>query len=222
MLGTNPVVCSRPLEQSGEGKANLVGGGETKNGQGAGADDGDYATAHKIKVLALTRMSERPTSPAQIAREIGEGMSASNVSYHVRTLLKADLVELVDERPVRGATEHLYRTVKLSSLSDEEFAELSEEEKRAWVETAIGLYGADAMQSLETKTLLQHDDFQMFRTALKVDGEGWDAIREVYIAAQKQVEVIKAESELRIAESDGPSMPILSFLGLFEMTPTQA
>jgi hypothetical protein len=36
------------------------------------------------------------------------GASLSNVSYHVRQLAKAGLIELVATRPRRGALEHYY------------------------------------------------------------------------------------------------------------------
>jgi DNA-binding transcriptional ArsR family regulator len=54
-------------------------------------------------------------SPSQIADELE--LPIGNVSYHVRVLADADLIELVDEIPRRGALEHLYRAKARGELN---------------------------------------------------------------------------------------------------------
>jgi predicted ArsR family transcriptional regulator len=49
----------------------------------------------------------RVLSPSDLSRELQ--IPLSNTNYHVTELAKADLIELVRERQVRGATEHFYR-----------------------------------------------------------------------------------------------------------------
>lgn len=49
-----------------------------------------------------------PNSAVGLAREYE--MSRQRVGYHMRALEQAGLIEAVDERPVRGLTEKLYRT----------------------------------------------------------------------------------------------------------------
>lgn len=48
-------------------------------------------------------------SPVQISGEIGEPLG--NVSYHVKILVQAGVIELAATRPVRGALEHVYKLV---------------------------------------------------------------------------------------------------------------
>src|SRR6201992_1839652 len=66
--------------------------------------------AHPTRARAFTILNERIASPVEIAQDIGKDVG--HVGYHVRKLLQLDLVELVDERPVRGAVEHFYRAIE--------------------------------------------------------------------------------------------------------------
>ena len=52
----------------------------------------------------------RTLSPSDLSYELRTPLS--NVNYHVTELHRTGLVELVGERPVRGATEHFYREAK--------------------------------------------------------------------------------------------------------------
>jgi DNA-binding transcriptional ArsR family regulator len=61
-----------------------------------------------LEVLALD--GGRVLSPSDLSYELRTPLS--NVNYHVTELNRTGLVELVGERPVRGATEHFYREAK--------------------------------------------------------------------------------------------------------------
>jgi predicted transcriptional regulator len=175
-------------------------------------------TSHKVKVRCLTRMAEKPTSAAEVGREMG--LTASGIAYHIRTLVELGLIEQVEERPVRGTVEHFFRTVDMSEISDGDYADLPSDLRRNWIETILALYSADAQFSLEGEVLLEHDDPHLSRTAMKVDREGWEDIKAVFAWAQRRVEAIKAESEIRLAEEEAePPMYLLSYLSLFEMPP---
>lgn len=62
-----------------------------------------------LEVLALD--GGRTLSPSDLSYELRTPLS--NVNYHVTELNRTGLVELVGERPVRGATEHFYREAKV-------------------------------------------------------------------------------------------------------------
>lgn len=68
------------------------------------------ATAHPVRVSILEVLSidaGRTLSPTDISRELQ--IPLSNTNYHVTELAKADLIDLVGQRQVRGAVEHFYR-----------------------------------------------------------------------------------------------------------------
>jgi DNA-binding transcriptional ArsR family regulator len=63
---------------------------------------------HKLRRRILRVMSNRePISPRELSELLGE--SLSNVSYHVRVLAECGVIEAVEMRQVRGATQHFYR-----------------------------------------------------------------------------------------------------------------
>ena len=83
------------------------------------------ATAHPLRVSILEILGidgGRILSPSDLSKELQ--IPLSNTNYHVTELAKADLIELVRERQVRGATEHFYR------LPAKATAERSREETR--------------------------------------------------------------------------------------------
>lgn len=93
------------------------------------------ATAHPLRVSILEILGidgGRTLSPSDLSRELQ--IPLSNTNYHVTELAKSDLIELVRERQVRGATEHFYRlpmedTGELGGKSEGD-AETEEEEAR--------------------------------------------------------------------------------------------
>jgi len=73
----------------------------------------------RISILEVLELDEgRCLSPNDLSWELQ--MPLSNINYHVTELYNAGLLELVDERPVRGATEHFYRLA--GSEADSPFA----------------------------------------------------------------------------------------------------
>jgi DNA-binding transcriptional ArsR family regulator len=81
------------------------------------------AFVHPLKLRILARMAEPPPpravshgapepgwSPNGLYAAVGDTLT--NVSYHVRQLEKAGLIELVATKPRRGALEHYYRPGK--------------------------------------------------------------------------------------------------------------
>jgi DNA-binding transcriptional ArsR family regulator len=110
-----------PNEHSLNGHANGSSNGvvAAKNGNGRPRAAGSIpvnwerlarATAHPIRVSILEILGidgGRVLSPSDLSRELQ--IPLSNTNYHVTELAKSDLIELVRERQVRGATEHFYR-----------------------------------------------------------------------------------------------------------------
>ena len=68
------------------------------------------ANTHPIRVAVLEALSidgGRTLSPKELSLELREPLAT--VNYHVGRLAACGLLELVGQRPVRGATEHFYR-----------------------------------------------------------------------------------------------------------------
>jgi DNA-binding IclR family transcriptional regulator len=76
------------------------------------------ANTHPLRISILEVLAidgGRTLSPSDLSYELRTPLS--NVNYHVTELHRTGLVELVGERPVRGATEHFYRETKAAKSS---------------------------------------------------------------------------------------------------------
>jgi predicted ArsR family transcriptional regulator len=68
------------------------------------------SVAHPLRISILEILGidgGRTMSPIELCQELQ--IPLSNTNYHVTELAKDGLIVLVDERAVRGATEHFYR-----------------------------------------------------------------------------------------------------------------
>lgn len=68
------------------------------------------ANTHPLRISIVEILSldgGRVLSPSDLSYELNAPLS--KVNYHVTELANSGIIELVGERPVRGATEHFYR-----------------------------------------------------------------------------------------------------------------
>jgi DNA-binding transcriptional ArsR family regulator len=174
------------------------------------------AVAHPVRTRCLVVLAERVASPAEIARELN--LDVSKVGYHVSALAQANLIEQVGSRPVRGAVEHFYKAIELPLVSDEQESELPLAERRVFAESVLSIYAANAAHAIEDGTLLGRTDNHLTRLAMHVDEEGWQEMTDAYMGLYERVMEIRAASADRIGPgTESASIPVLSFLSLFEM-----
>jgi DNA-binding transcriptional ArsR family regulator len=172
--------------------------------------------AHPLRSRCLSVLAERTASPNELAIALNE--EVGNVSYHVKQLLKMEAIELVSERPVRGAVEHFYRAVKRPLVNDEQFAALSLEERLQFARHILQLSTADAATALDATTFGQRPDHHISRLPVLVDEEGWKELGEIYgEALQRTLDVQAASTERMASEPDLPTIPATVITMFFEM-----
>ncbi len=178
--------------------------------------------AHPVRCRLMAIFADRVASPNEIAQELG--MSVGDVSYHVRTLKDAGIIELVQERPVRGSTEHFYRAViKNIVLTEEAYANLSLDERVAFARLTFQVATAEASCSLETKKFGERDNHHIARMPFSVDEQAWNELSDLHREMLDRIIEICAESDVRTVGSEEPKIPGIAFAALFEMPhPTRA
>jgi len=175
------------------------------------------AFAHPIRVRAFLLLAQAQLSPTQIAAKMRVPLHL--VTYHVRQLRdRFELIELVDERQVRGATEHIYRAIARPMLTDEEWAELSLSERRDVSRFGIQLIMGDAMVAEEAGAFDARIDRHLSRVPLEVDEQGWQELRAINEERLERIMEVQAASAERIANSDDKaSFPVVSSTLCFEV-----
>lgn len=145
-------------------------------------------------------MMERPASPKEVAAKVGEPIG--KVSYHVRELHRAGLIELVETRRRRGATEHFYRGPYVPLIPTDEWGQLDPEQRRFVSTLVIHLILADLGISLDADLFDARVDRHLSRVTFRLDEEGWRELHDLYDEALASTLAIRQRSKERLASRD--------------------
>jgi DNA-binding transcriptional ArsR family regulator len=173
------------------------------------------AASSPTRVQAYSIVAERIASPKEIAEQLGIS-DVSNVSYHLRELARLELVEIVETKKRRGATEHFYRSQHRPLVSEAEWKEFSPKERENFTTWAIQLILIDVARSMTTGVFDQRDDRHLTRTPLQVDEQGWEELVQIHLDAFYRTLEVQARSDQRRSGSREPSFLVYSTLMLFE------
>jgi DNA-binding transcriptional ArsR family regulator len=171
--------------------------------------------AHPTRARIWHRVVEGPVSSAQMAKEFG--CDVTHVSYHVKQLEKAGAVEEVGSRPVRGAVEHFWRSVRRPEISKEEAAEMDPDAKIANVTLISQSSFADLGVSLDSGRFVERDEHVAVRLPGVFDEEGFAKASKAYTDLLDLLYDTEAESKIRIAKDPSRKSINITALGfLFE------
>jgi len=137
------------------------------------------------------------------ALEESLGEPLGNVSYHVKTLLEFDCVELVKTEPRRGAVEHFYRATERAFFSDSDWESIPASARKGISGAMLAGIGQDATAALGAGTLDSRDESHLSHTPLLVDEKGWQDIAELLEDTLNKALEIQTESANRLAEEKG-------------------
>lgn len=157
------------------------------------------AMAHPLRVQILAILDERVASPNEISREVDAPLQ--NVSYHVRQLANAGLIELVSQTPRRGAVEHHYKAVARRHIPDGAWENMPRVVKQATVGAALGDI-AGQVQTAAVAGGFDADDAHLNRTTLVLDDRGWKALADELNKVLDRVERIQDQSKKRLDKAD--------------------
>jgi DNA-binding transcriptional ArsR family regulator len=170
--------------------------------------------AHPTRVRCFSILAERTASPVEIAQEINKDVG--HVGYHVRKLQQLDLIELVDERPVRGAVEHFYRAIERPVVREEAFAEQSLDEREVFTRYILQLHVADIARAMDEHTFDARANRAAIRTPMLVDEEGFRELADLHVEMYERTLEVQAKSTERRTKSDEDGIPAISTTMLFE------
>ncbi|MDQ2631673.1 MAG: winged helix-turn-helix domain-containing protein [Actinomycetota bacterium] len=160
------------------------------------------ALAHPLRVRILSSLHKGISSPNQLAQELNEPLG--NVSYHVKTLLEYDCVELVKTEPRRGAVEHFYRATDRAFLSDADWSRIPASARKGISGSILESIGQSATEAMSAGTIEGRKDSHLSDTPLLLDEKGWKDLNKVLSSAVKQAADIQKEAAKRLEDdSDG-------------------
>ncbi|HWC08702.1 MAG TPA: hypothetical protein VG458_06595, partial [Solirubrobacterales bacterium] len=129
-------------------------------------------------------------------------------------------IEIVDEKPVRGAMEHFYRAINRPLFHTPDWEKFDPKVRRA-----ISSYGVDAIfkdvnAALTAETFDSKTDRHLSRIPMLLDREGWSEASVLFDATLAAILEIQARSSGRMAESKEDGIPTLAAMACFERPAT--
>ncbi len=162
------------------------------------------ALAHPLRVRILTSLHKGVSSPNQLSQELDEPLG--NVSYHVKTLLEYDCVELVKTEPRRGAVEHFYRATERAFFSAGDWEKIPASARKGISGSILETVGQDATEALWAGSIAPRSDSHVSRTPLVLDGKGWSDVTELLAATLDKALEIQAEAATRLSDEKSDSI----------------
>lgn len=175
--------------------------------------------AHPTRARCFSILAERTASPVEIAQEIGKDVG--HVGYHVRKLQELNLIELVDERPVRGAVEHFYRAIARPIVDEKEFAQQTIEEREVFTRYFLQLHVTDIARAMDEHTFDQRPNRWLVRTPMVVDEQGFDELAALHAEIYERTLDIQARSDERRTGTGDEGISTMSTNMFFEMPARQ-
>ncbi|MFL5900192.1 MAG: hypothetical protein ACJ75S_03245 [Solirubrobacterales bacterium] len=165
------------------------------------------------QLAALVALVEGPASKSDIAREFG--IRLNKADYDVGELEKMGLVEPIGTEMRRGQKTTIYRAVMRPILDNEEWDELSQEDRERLVLWTYQLLLRDVTVAWRAGTLQARVESHNTRSLARIDEQGWIRLNEILDNAQEAVREVEIESVERARETDDESNLTNVRVGLF-------
>jgi DNA-binding transcriptional ArsR family regulator len=174
------------------------------------------ALAHPLRVRILALLDERDASPVQLAEHLGATLGT--VAYHVRTLERLGLIEMVATHQRRGATEHVYAARERPGFSSRSWMNTDPKTKHMMIASTLSQIGAYAAQSAAAGGF-DHEQSSVSRHALELDAEGFGELAEATRRWQEEIARIRTRATDRLNANSETPIDAGVVLLMFEATP---
>lgn len=169
------------------------------------------ALGHPCRVAILECLnSNGGMAPADLAKELRADLS--NLSYHVRVLAKAGLIEEAGREPgMRGGPKTIYRSTARAMFGDAAWSSLTPTAKASISETTFGILATRASDALLSGTFDSRDSRHLSISTIAVDEEAWDEVSGMLATVFHRVEELESEAKERGGQTVPLSVGLLSF-----------
>lgn len=180
---------------------------------------------HPLRVRILEVVNERPMSPVVFVNEgLAPGFknkqhALSQVSYHFRVLEKAGCIELIEVNQRRGASEHVYRGRSRVLFTDEEFEQMTVEERDQLTRTSVQGLMARTEGAMARGTFDARTDRHLSWVAMELDERGWKELVTALAGCYGELDRIRQDAQDRLAASGDEVIPVTAALLGFESPP---
>jgi DNA-binding transcriptional ArsR family regulator len=170
------------------------------------------ALAHPLRVRILSMLEERNASPVQLSEHLDATLGT--VAYHVRTLERLGLIEMVATHQRRGATEHVYAAREHPRFSSRAWAITHPMTKHMMIASALSQIGEVASQSAAGG--FDRPEAVLVRDTIELDDAGWTQLAEATRRWRDEAAAIERDGAKRLKRSGAESQRAGLVMLLFE------
>lgn len=165
------------------------------------------AQSHPTRAEILNILSEGPSSPSRMTERMGD-LDLNLVSYHVKVLRRAGLIELVEIRQTGGSREHIYRTMQRQHFKIEEWLAIDARFRDPIITTILKQISEDTGRAMMEGKFSEILDSHLSRSPVEVDHEGWAEVLAALDTALENILEAHAKSAERAQRSGEEKLPI--------------
>lgn len=175
------------------------------------------AVAHPIRLEVLRVLTYKVASPNELSKELCQTLGT--ISYHVKILRQFGCIESVQDRPVRGATEHFYRAILPPHFEDEEWAKLPPPAREEISSMILQAILGEVLRAFHHHTFDARDDRHLSWVPMELDEQGWRELIAKQLELLMEEFRIRAESAERLRAAEKSGQRVVAVMMGFE-TPT--
>lgn len=188
-------------------------------------DAPSYPVGHRLRLESLIILHERESSAADIANMLDEDVRV--VTNHVRDLYDAGCIEFVGHKGDGNIKRAVYRAVKRPLIGDDEYEEMSLDERHEINGVAIQWIVAECLSSYRNSKMDRDEALCLITDAPVLDIEGRVELRDLLTAfwngesgntldALKSAQEVAARAAGRMAQSGETGTTVIVTLMAFE------
>jgi DNA-binding transcriptional ArsR family regulator len=169
------------------------------------------ALGHPRRVAILECLNANgPMTPTELAEWLDADLS--NLSYHVRVLARAGVVEEAGQKPgMRGRPKTVYRATARAMFSDSAWSSLSPATKAGISATSFQVLTNRVSDALLRGTFDSKDNRHLSVSTIAVDGEAWNEVSSLLASVFHRVAELEEESRGRGGRLVPLSVGLLGF-----------
>lgn len=164
------------------------------------------ALHHEVREHILAVLNEREASTVEIGDEIGLDVTA--FYKQVQILEKMGLIEEVEVRPARGATEHVFRATVSAYFDDEAWDVVPASVRANFDGNMMQSLLDDVAASFETGAFYARSDRQFTWMPTMLDAKGWREVVALLNQTVRRLVGIRRRSARRLQETGEQGIPV--------------
>jgi DNA-binding transcriptional ArsR family regulator len=179
-----------------------------------------HSIGHRMRIEVQAALHEGPATASELAKILHQPLSL--LTYHIDELLKAGLIAVAYTQTVGSIEQNVYCAVKLPYFSEEDWKNMTPQERQVTSAVILQAAIAEALASLWAGKFHRDPQVTVAWNRIRLDDIGRKALTQEQVSSWARMGSIAREAERRLEDSeDVGTLYVITSLG-FERSRTSA